>query len=204
MGAPPYKVICGDPPWPLKDKLPGKGRGAKKHYRLMSIDEICAFALPPIADDALLFMWRVASMHEEAVRVMRAWGFKPQKGEMVWVKTSTRKGIVQPFRADGQGLAFGMGRVVRGCHEVCLIGKRGHPVINDLSVRSVLFAPRGRHSAKPALFYSQVEKLCDGPRAELFARRRRPNWDSFGLELPEAPPPVMPRARRKREERESA
>ncbi len=28
-----YRVLTADPPWPFKDKLPGKGRGAAKHYQ---------------------------------------------------------------------------------------------------------------------------------------------------------------------------
>jgi len=157
----------------------------------MSVDEICAFTLPPIADDALLFLWRVAAMQEEALRVMRAWGFVP-KSEIVWVKTHEKDGVVQRFCATGDGLAMGMGRTTRQAHEVCLIGRRGRPVIKDHSVRSVFFAPRGRHSEKPALAFAQFERLCDGPRVELFARRHRPNWTGFGLELPSAPLPRMP------------
>lgn len=35
-----YRVICADPPWAFKDKLPGLGRGAKKHYQVLSILDI--------------------------------------------------------------------------------------------------------------------------------------------------------------------
>lgn len=43
-----------------------------------------------LADDALLFLWRVSSQVEEAYRVVRAWGFAA-KSEIVWVKTSGGK-----------------------------------------------------------------------------------------------------------------
>jgi N6-adenosine-specific RNA methylase IME4 len=163
----------------------------------MTLDDVCAFELPPIADDALLFLWRVAAMQEEALRVMRAWGFIP-KSEIVWVKTHEQKdGGVQPFGATGVGLSIGMGHYTRQSHEVCLIGRRGRGVVRDRSIRSVIFAPRARHSEKPALFFQQVEKLCDGPRLELFGRRRRAGWDVVGDEVPAAPKPVMPRLRGK-------
>ena len=57
-----HRVVCADPPWAFSDPLPGKKRGAEKHYATMTVDEICAYPLPPVADDAVLFLWRVASM----------------------------------------------------------------------------------------------------------------------------------------------
>lgn len=57
----PARILLADPPWKFGDKLPGTGRGASKHYPVLSVDEICSFALPPVADDALLFMWRVSA-----------------------------------------------------------------------------------------------------------------------------------------------
>lgn len=168
-----FACIVADPPWSFGDKLPGAGRGAEKHYPVMSIDEICAFELPPIADDALLFMWRVSSQVEEAYRVVRAWGFVP-KSELVWLKrTSTGKRW------------FGMGRTVRAEHETCIIAKRGRPATLDASIRSTFEAtvPERGHSAKPDEFYAIVEKLCAGPRLELFARVERPGWVCLGNEL---------------------
>lgn len=180
----PYRTIVADCPWQFGDKLPGPGRGAEKHYGVLDLDALKAFPLPPIADDALLFFWRVAAMQEEALAVMRAWGFVP-KSEIVWVKLS-KDGVmrgVDPF--TGNGLAFGMGRYVRHCHEVCLIGRRGRGKVKNRAVRSVFFAPLGRHSAKPEAFFDLVESLADGPYLEVFARRRRPGWDAIGNELPD-------------------
>jgi N6-adenosine-specific RNA methylase IME4 len=83
-------------------------------------------------------------------------------------------------------LAFGMGRTTRNCDERVLIAKRGRPERASASVRSVFFAPAGRHSEKPDRFYQLAEQLCgEGPRAELFARQRRKGWVGFGDEIPE-------------------
>ncbi len=169
----PFRVLTADPPWSFGDSLPGPGRGAEKHYQVLSQGEIERFPLPPIADDALLFLWRVSSQPEEALRVVRAWGFVP-KAEIVWVKkTKTGK------------RHFGMGRYVRAEHETCIVAARGRGIslIRDRSIRSTFDAPTGRHSAKPEAFYDLVEKLASGPYAELFARRHRPNWSCFGNEL---------------------
>lgn len=169
-----FAVLEADPPWKFSDSLPGKGRGAAKHYRCMSVSELCAFELPPLADDCVLFLWRVAAMQDEALQVVRAWDFK-LKAEIVWQKT-TRTGKKH----------FGMGRIIRASHEVCLVATRGRPVVMDRSVRSTFSAQVGRHSEKPQEFYGIVERLYNGPYVRLFARSQRPGWVSLGNEVPEA------------------
>jgi N6-adenosine-specific RNA methylase IME4 len=173
----PYRVVVADPPWSFNDKLPGKSRGAEKNYAVLSIEELRAFPLPDIADDAYLFMWRVASQVEEAYSVVRAWGFEPgfePKTELVWRKlTST-----------GDKPHFGMGRTLRAAHETCVVATRGRPKPKSHSIRSVFEAPVGRHSQKPEAFFDLVEQLTDGPYVELFARRFRPGWTCLGNELP--------------------
>lgn len=168
------RVLCADPPWKFGDKLPGKSRGAENNYRVLTLDDIKAFELPPLADDCYLFLWRVSSMVEEAYAVVRAWGFVP-KSEIVWEKL-TPSG--KPW--------FGMGRTVRAAHESCIIATRGRPKPKSRSVRSRFAAAAGRHSEKPEAFYDLIEQLAEGPYAELFARRQRPGWACFGDQLPEA------------------
>jgi hypothetical protein len=46
-----YQVLVADCPWRFSDSLPGRGRGASKHYPCMSISDLCRFPLPPMADD---------------------------------------------------------------------------------------------------------------------------------------------------------
>lgn len=168
-----YACIVADPPWHFGDRLPGNGRGAEKHYSVMSIDQICSFQLPPIVDDAFLFLWRVSSQVEEAYRVVRAWGFVP-KSELVWRKLTS-----------GGERWFGMGRTVRAEHETCIIAKRGRPEVLNRSTRSTFEAkvPERGHSAKPDEFFQIVEQLCPGPRLELFARVERPGWTCLGDEV---------------------
>lgn len=168
-----YRTIVADPPWSFGDSLPGKGRGAAKHYTCMHLHDVCDYPLPPLADDCRLFLWRVAAMQEEAMLVINEWHFT-LKAEAVWLKTtSTGK------------LSFGMGRTVRNCHETCLIATRGKSEVLSRSVRSVFYAPLGKHSAKPDAFYEMVEALSPGPYVELFARRHRPGWTCLGDELEE-------------------
>lgn len=176
-----YSVLVADPPWKFQDTLSTDGgtRGAEEHYACMTPAEIAAFPLPSLADDCVLFLWRVASQQQEALDVVKAWGFAPVKTELVWLK-KTRAGKRW----------FGMGHVLRAEHEVCLIARRGSPEVLDHSVRSTfvtevdgLSAAAGRHSEKPEEFYRIVELLYDGPYAELFARRQRPGWTCLGNEV---------------------
>ena len=43
-------------------------------------------------------------------------------------------------------------------------------------------APLGGHSEKPELFMDMVEQMSPGPYLELFARRNRLGWDTWGNE----------------------
>jgi N6-adenosine-specific RNA methylase IME4 len=169
----PFQVVSADPPWKFGDKLPGKGRGAEKHYPCLTLEELRWFPLPPIAADAWLFLWKVAAMPVEALAVVEAWGFTP-KAEIVWVKT-----------AKSGALRIGMGRSVRNAHESCIVATRGRPARASAAVPSVIHAPRGRHSEKPEEFFEAVERLT-GPSArkcEMFARAERDGWFSMGNEL---------------------
>jgi N6-adenosine-specific RNA methylase IME4 len=168
------RALVADPPWPFEDSLPGGGRGAAKHYDLMTVEEIKAFPMPAFDPaGAWLFLWRVASMQPDALDVLRAWGFT-LKAELVWVK-----------QTQHDKLAFGMGRYVRNAHEVCLIGVRGRVRPAVRNIRSVFYAPVGRHSQKPDEFYDIVRALVpEEPRVELFARQVQPGFYAHGRELP--------------------
>ncbi len=188
-----YVCIVADPPWAPRDKLPGPTRGAAKQYPVMSTTEIRGLSDPTfvgkriygecIAKDAILFLWRLASMQEDALAVVDAWGFDV-KSEVVWRKL-TKNG--KPW--------FGMGRTVRASHETCIVAVRGRAskTIKAKNIRSTFAAPvpvdaAGKyiHSAKPDAFFSDVVMplVGDVKRLEIFARTRRPGWDAIGNQLP--------------------
>jgi N6-adenosine-specific RNA methylase IME4 len=167
-----YRVLVADPPWPFDDRLDDERRGAATQYNVLSIEDIKNFKLPPLYEDSTLFLWRVSAMQQEALDVCAAWDFEV-KSELVWKKL-TKHGKRH----------MGMGRHVRMEHETCLIATSGRPKTLDKSIRSIFEAPVGRHSEKPDAFYSIVERLREGPYAELFARRLRDGWSCQGNELP--------------------
>jgi N6-adenosine-specific RNA methylase IME4 len=61
-----FRIVLADPPWPFRDALPGRGRGAAKHHACLSVAEICAFPLPPLAPDCALFLWQSAARWRSA------------------------------------------------------------------------------------------------------------------------------------------
>lgn len=195
-----HRFLTVDPAWPFKDKLPGETRGAARNYRTQTISEIMRMELPPLDDDCVLALWRVASMQQEALDVIKAYGFRPPEREVVWLKKTVH----------GRRW-FGMGHVVRAEHEICLIAIKGHPRVKNHSTRSTFvteeplieLAPdlagfsarvpqyvnangklRYKHSQKPEVFFDICEGMFEGPYAETNARRQRPGWTCVGDEMP--------------------
>lgn len=162
----PFELIYADPPWRFGH--PDSPHAPENHYPTMDLAPIKAIDVPA-ADDAVLFLWAVSSLLEEALEVVRAWGFEC-KTTLCWVKPS-----------------IGPGVWLRNRHELLLVCRRGkHPPPDpEDRVDSVLEAPRGRHSEKPERVYELLERMY--PRAsklELFARTRRPGWSAWGNEVP--------------------
>lgn len=185
----PFNIVAADPAWLFSDALPGAKRGASSNYQCLTVDELCRLELPPIADDALLFLWRVSAMVPAAYRVVHAWGFV-DKSELVWRKL-TKKGKRW----------FGMGRYVRAEHETCIIAARGRFAVDTAVMpRSVFDAPEDDepsvfeavchgHSKKPDEFYAIAERIGgpDARRLELFARAERTGWTCIGDQVPNNP-----------------
>jgi N6-adenosine-specific RNA methylase IME4/ParB-like chromosome segregation protein Spo0J len=146
----------------------GSWRTAQEHYPTKSLDEIKAMTIPA-AKDAVLFQWAWAPSLPGALEVMAAWGFK-YVSHIIWEKDRV-----------------GMGYWVRSKHELLLIGKRGDipAPAPGTQPESVIKAPVGRHSEKPEIFYSVIEKMFPGlPKLEMFARGApRPGWTAWGNEV---------------------
>lgn len=87
----------------------------------------------------------------------------------------------------GEMLAFGMGRLFRQTHEICLIGVNSSKIYKKLknkSQRSVSFAPNLKHSSKPEHLQDALEIMFPGAsKLEMFARRVRPDWTCIGNEV---------------------
>lgn len=88
-----------------------------------------------------------------------------------------------------QILAFGMGRLFRQTHEVCLLGVRGkaYELLENKSQRSVHFDVNKKHSAKPEILQNRLELMYPkASKLEMFARRSRAGWTCIGLQCPDS------------------
>ena len=165
-----YGVIYVDPPWPYPAHLDIKKLYgvAQQHYNLMSIKDICNLKVGKLAaDNSVLFIWVATNFLEDSFKVINSWGFK-YKSQMVWVK--------MPLSLPS------VGYYVRSHHELLLIATKGSylPKTKEY-VKSVIEANRLKHSQKPDIFYKIIEKLYpDDKYIELFARRKRDGWQSWG------------------------
>lgn len=170
-----FGAVLADPPWSFSVRSPkGEGRSASQHYPCMSLDSIAAL---PVADwaapDAWLFLWTTTPMLPQALRVMGAWGFAYSGTAFCWAK----------LNPSGRGFHLGLGFTTRKNVELCLLGKRGRPPIRAHDVRELIVSPRRQHSRKPDEQYERIERLCDGPYLELFARQQWPGWVAVGDEV---------------------
>jgi hypothetical protein len=70
--------------------------------------------------------------------------------------------------------------------EPVLLATRGNPLRLSKDVHQVVIAPVGEHSQKPDEVYRRIERLYPGPYLELFARKPRDGWTTWGNEIPPA------------------
>lgn len=177
-----YSVLIADPPWRFDDT----GGRHRTPFPTLTVAELCAMPVGALmAEDALGIVW-VTSSHCDltevsgsrldgisgGVRVLESWGFR-FKTTGVWVKATKHN-----------ALSIGFGHYLRHAHELFLIGRRGRfTVPPEHRVPSVFFAPKTTHSTKPEFLHEWLEPIVPGPKLELFARRRRPGWTAWGLEV---------------------
>lgn len=169
LGARLYNIIYADPPWRFESYSAetGMDRAADNHYPTMTTADIAALPVPA-APCCGLFLWATAPMIFEAGDVLRAWDFA-YSTHYVWNKNR-----------------IGLGYRVRNKHEILLIGTRGGFPLPppELVQASVIDAPLGRHSEKPARFAEILEQQYPTlAKVELFARAPRPGWDVWGNEV---------------------
>lgn len=182
-GAGRYSIIYADPPWDYRDECASGERGASFKYHTMPLPRLCALSVDGrcvydlAADRSVCFMWYTKPFKEEALFLLRAWGFKPVQDAFDWVKTTR----------TGRGVHFGMGTATRANMEYVAMGVRGVRLKRrDAGVSSLVVAPVGAHGAKPGIVRRRIVRLYgDLPRVELFATQRARGWDSWGLAIDE-------------------
>ena len=179
-----YRTIVADPPWAQGDyptHLGGRlvlGRGETKRpplpYPSMSLDALRALPIEEMAEnDARLFMWTTSRFLPESFSIVAAWGFRYRQ-MIVWHKSVNGSPFVT--------------HIAPSHAEFLLVAAKGKPPRTGQFPSSVIPVPSGcggggrRHSQKPDVFLDLIEQTSPGPYLELFARRTRLGWDTWGNE----------------------
>ena len=171
-----YRTILIDPPW----NESGGGRikrGADRHYSLLKTKDIPGAVLESgvfaPADNCPLYLWVTNNFLKDGLWVMEQLGFR-YVTVLTWAKGEMVNDEIVPGR-------IGLGQYFRGQTEQLLFGVRGQlPAIEK--GKTLIVAPRGRHSQKPAAAYEMIERVSPGPRLEMFARSVRDGWTAWGNE----------------------
>ena len=181
-----FDIIYADPPWDYGGKLQfDKSSTAQDKldlsknifissasfmYPTLKTKELMKLPLIQIAkDDCLLFMWATSPHLEQAISLGKAWEFDYRTVAFVWNK-----------------MVHNPGQYTMSYCELCLVFKRGKiPTPRGArNIKQLINTPRSAHSEKPLQVLEGIEKMFPTQsRIELFSRRRRKGWTSWGLDL---------------------
>ena len=171
-----YDIIYADPPWDYKGQKQHSGKGgkdtggAKSHYDTMTLSELKKLDVQSISnDDCLLFLWATSPHLDQAIELIKSWGFKWATVGFVWDKVKVNPGFYTMSQC-----------------ELCLIGKRGRipKPRGARNVRQYLKVLREEHSKKPRMVRFRIAKMFpEQKKIELFAREESDGWDVWGNEV---------------------
>lgn len=172
-----FHTILADPPWKFQNST---GKMAPEHKRLyryhtMTNEEIISMPVREISySKSHLYLWIPNALIDLGLQVMKSWGFE-YKTMIVWYK----------IRKDGGPDRRGVGFYFRNVTEVVLFGTRGQlrTLQPARTQENIILSQKRGHSIKPDELYSIIEACSEAPFIELFARRKRQNWASWGDEV---------------------
>lgn len=170
-----YRTIVADPPWDHRDGWPGWGARTGLPYDAMGVEAIKALPVRDlIVAEGYVFLWTTNRYLEQAFDVVRAWTLSP-KQTLTWCKKPRGKGPGGLFATTTEFVVVAQRVGPSGkSHKRNSTGERID--------RSHFDWPRGAHSTKPEAFLDLVEQVSPGPYLEMFARRNRLGWDTWGDE----------------------
>ena len=162
-----HRVIVIDPPWQYDSRAEDVSHRGRNPYPDMDTAAICALPVASLAhEDCILWLWTTNAFMRDAYQCLDAWGFTA-KTILTWDKE-----------------ILGLGDWLRNVTEHCILAVRGKPIVQLTNQTTLIREKRGKHSAKPAAFYTMVEALCPGSKLEMFARAERDGWTRWGAEAP--------------------
>jgi N6-adenosine-specific RNA methylase IME4 len=156
----------------------GEARTPQSRYDCMTIDEIIAWCaeIPLTAlvcDSAAAFVWVTWPYAMRWHEIVTATGFEYSACAFLWEK----------INADGSPSVGNSLSGTQANTEACLLLRRGSPRRLAMDVPQVIRAPVTEHSAKPEEARDRIERLFPGPYLELFARKPREGWTTWGNEI---------------------
>lgn len=171
-----FALLYADPPWDYKGQKQHGGAGtpdtggAATHYDTLKLRDLKRLNVADVCeDDCLLFMWATGPHLDQAVELMKAWGFAWATIAFVWNKARVNPGF------------YTMSQV-----ELVLVGKRGRipKPRGARNIRQYVLALRGPHSVKPPEVRTRIEAMFpEQNKLELFARQASPGWSVWGNEV---------------------
>ena len=164
-----YDVVVIDPPWDMQKILREIAPNQKEFdYPTMTINEIKTFPIKDLmSDNCHIFLWTTQKYLPFAFDIIKEWGLTYVL-TMVWHKN----GGFQPFGLPQYNCEF------------ILYAHKGNPKFIDTKTFNCCFnGERGKHSEKPNEFYELLDRVCDGNKIDIFARKERKGWSVYGNEV---------------------
>jgi N6-adenosine-specific RNA methylase IME4 len=169
-----YSVLYADPPWSYAGHTQHNGvtsvKSAEDHYNTMTLEELKQLKIQEKTEkDCVLFLWTSSPHLEQALELMKAWGFDYKTIAFVWDKQKTNPGY------------YTLSQV-----EICLVGKKGKfpTPRGSRKERQFLSEMRGVHSKKPDEIRQRISRMFPTQKKlELFARQTSDGWDVWGNEV---------------------
>ena len=181
-----YRTIVADPPWEQPDSgartqstegnWRGKwlGCGSIVPYSRMTLDEIRELPVADLTEDAAhLYLWTTNRFLRESFTVAEAWGFEFST-LLTWCKAPMGIGLGGQFTITTEYVLF--------CRRGSLAPLRRADSTWWQFKRPYNENGAPAHSRKPDGFLDLVEQHSPGPYLEMFARRQRLGWDTWGNE----------------------
>ena len=181
-----FDIIYADPPWHYNGKLQFDRSSISRDkidlsknifissscfkYPTLKLEELKKLHVQQIANhDCLLFLWATNPHLDQAIELGKTWGFEYRTVAFVWNK-----------------MVHNPGQYNLSYCELCLLFKRGRiPTPRGArNTKQLINAHRGQHSEKPVDAARNIELMFPHQnRIEVFARRKRPGWSAWGLDL---------------------
>lgn len=86
-----YNIVYADPPWSYNSRrsnyIKNSSGETLRHYDTLTLDELKQIPISEITDkDCMLFMWATFPQIQEALDLIKAWGFDYKTVAFSWVK----------------------------------------------------------------------------------------------------------------------